>query len=135
MWLHEGKEIEDDTIDEYTGFVYRITNLKNGKQYIGKKLFKSTQRKKVKGKTRRKIVKKESNWKSYFGSNTALCEDVEKHGPENFRREILKLCTSKGTANYWEAKYQMQEEVLESDNYYNQWIMVKVHRSQIKTSR
>ena len=58
MWLYEGKEIEDDAIDEYTGFVYRITNLKNGKQYIGKKLFKSTQRKKVKGKTRRKIVKK-----------------------------------------------------------------------------
>ena len=135
MWLYEGKEIEDDTIEEYTGFVYRITNLKNGKQYIGKKLFKSTQRKKVKGKTRRKIVKKESNWKSYFGSNATLCEDVEKYGPENFRREILKLCTSKGTANYWEAKYQMQEEVLESDNYYNDWIMVKVHRSHIKTSR
>lgn len=135
MWLYEGKEIEDDAIDEYTGFVYRITNLKNGKQYIGKKLFKSTQRKKVKGKTRRKVVKKESNWKSYYGSNTALLEDVKELGPDSFRREILKLCTSKGTANYWEAKYQMQEEVLEGDNYYNDWIMVKVHRSHIKTSR
>lgn len=135
MWLYEGKEIEDDAIDEYTGFVYRITNLKNGKQYIGKKLFKSTQRKKVKGKTRRKIVKKESNWKSYYGSNSALLEDVKELGPDSFRREILKLCTSKGTANYWEAKYQMQEEVLEGDNYYNDWIMVKVHRSHIKTSR
>ena len=135
MWIHNGKEIGDDEVEGYASFVYIITNLENNKRYIGKKIFKTIRRQKVKGKVRKKKVEKESDWKSYFGSNTALCEDVEKHGPENFRREILKLCTSKGTANYWEAKYQMQEEVLESDNYYNQWIMVKVHRSQIKTSR
>jgi hypothetical protein len=135
MWLHEGKEIDGDVIDEYIGFVYRITNLDNGKEYIGKKLFKSTRTKKVKGKTRRKKVQTESNWKEYFGSNAALLEDVARLGPDRFKREILKLCSSKGTANYWEAKYQMQEEVLESDKYYNDWIMVKVHRSHIKTSR
>lgn len=135
MWLYEGEEINGDVIDEYTGFVYRITNLENGKQYIGKKLFKSTRTKKVKGKTRRKRVQTESNWKEYFGSNAALLEDVERLGPDRFKREILKLCTSKGTANYWEAWYQMDEKVLESDNYYNDWIMVKVHRSHIKTSR
>lgn len=133
MWLYNDKEIGDDEIEGYAAFVYRITNLETGKQYIGKKIFKSIQRKKVKGKTRRKKVTKESNWKSYFGSNVALLADVEKLGQDRFKREILKLCKSRGTANYWEAKYQMQEQVLESENYYNDWIMVKVHRSHIKT--
>lgn len=133
MWLYNDKEIGDDEIEGHAAFVYRITNLETGKQYIGKKIFKSIQRKKVKGKTRRKKVTKESNWKSYFGSNVALLADVEKLGQDRFKREILKLCKSRGTANYWEAKYQMQEQVLESENYYNDWIMVKVHRSHIKS--
>jgi hypothetical protein len=64
-----------------------------------------------------------------------LLEDVEKLGRDNFKREILKFCLSKGTANYWEAKYQIQEEALEKDDFYNEWIMVKVHRSHIKNSR
>lgn len=132
MWLYNGNEIGDDEIEGYAAFVYRITNLENGKQYIGKKIFKSVQRKKVKGKTRRKKVEKESNWKSYYGSNVTLLADVEKLGRDRFKREILVLCKSRGTANYYEAKFQMQENVLESENYYNDWIMVKVHRSHIK---
>jgi hypothetical protein len=134
MWLYNGKEIGDDEIEGYAAFVYIITNLKDNKRYIGKKIFKSIQRKKVKGKTRRKKVEKESNWKSYYGSNLELIADVEKHGTENFEREIVKLCKTRGTANYWEAKLQMQHEVLENpDKFYNEWIMVKVHRSHIKT--
>lgn len=134
MWLYNGKEIGDDEIEGYAAFVYIITNLKDNKRYIGKKIFKSIQRKKVKGKTRRKKVEKESNWKSYYGSNLELIADVETHGTENFEREIVKLCKTRGTANYWEAKLQMQHEVLENpDKFYNEWIMVKVHRSHIKT--
>jgi hypothetical protein len=132
MWYYNDKEIGEDDIIGYASFVYRITNLETGKQYIGKKIFKSIQRKKVKGKTRRKKVEKDSNWKSYFGSNVELLKDVEELGQDRFRREILKLCKTRGTASYWEAKYQMQEEVLESDKYYNDWIMVKVHRSHLK---
>lgn len=134
MWLYNGKEIGDDEIEGYAAFVYIITNLKDNKRYIGKKIFKSIQRKKVKGKTRRKKVEKESNWKSYYGSNLELIADVETHGTENFEREIVKLCKTRGTANYWEAKLQMQHEVLENpDKFYNEWIMVKVHRSHIKS--
>ena len=133
MWLYNGNEVGENDIDGYAAFVYRITNLHNGKQYIGKKIFKSVRRQKVKGKTRRKKVTKESDWRNYFGSNGRLLEDVEKLGPDRFRREILTLCKTRGTANYWEAWYQMNENVLESDQYYTEWIWVKVHRSHIKS--
>jgi hypothetical protein len=133
MWLYNGKEISDDEIEGYASFVYIITNLENNKRYIGKKIFKSIQRKKVKGKTRKKKVEKESDWKSYYGSNLVLLGDVEKLGSDRFRREIVKLCKTRGTASYWEAKLQMQHEVLENpDLFYNEWIMVKVHRSHLK---
>jgi hypothetical protein len=132
MWLFENKEITSDIIENYIGFVYCITNNVTGKKYIGKKLFKNTRRTKVKGKSRRKITIKESDWKDYWGSNKVLQEDVKTLGEDNFERVILKLCKTKGECNYWEAKYQMQYEVLESDSWYNDWIMVKVHRSHIK---
>lgn len=132
MWFYEGKEIEEDAIGDHVGFVYCITNLTNNKQYIGKKLFKSTRTKTIKGK--KKKVKQDSDWKTYYGSNAILKEDVKALGPENFKREILKLCKSKGTANYWEMKYQILNEVLEKpDQFYNEWIIVKVHRSHIKS--
>jgi kynurenine formamidase len=131
MWFYEDKEIDEAALEEYIGFVYLITNEVNGKQYIGKKLLKKTRTKKVKGKRNKKVVT-DSDWRDYYGSNAALKEDVARLGPENFKRTILKLCKSKGTCNYWEAKYQMQHEVLENNSFYNDWIMVKVHRSHIK---
>lgn len=130
MWLYQGKEIDEDQIDGYTGFVYIITNLTNNRRYIGKKLFTSTRTKVSKGK--RKKVRKDSGWRDYYGSNATLKEDVASLGPENFTREILHLCKSKGTANYLEMKEQIDHRVLESDQWYNDWIMVKVHRSHIK---
>lgn len=131
MWTYQGKEIFDEEIEGYSGFVYIITNTKNNKKYIGKKLFNFTRTKKTKGK-RNKKVKKASDWRTYFGSNKELLEDVKLQGEQDFKREILKLCKNKGTTNYWEMKYQIKHEVLESDKYYNDWIMVKVHRSHIK---
>jgi len=134
MWLYNGKEISDEEIEGHASFVYIITNLETNKKYIGKKIFKSVQRKKVKGKTRKKKVEKDSGWKNYYGSNLVLLADVNTLGADKFKREILKLCKTRGTASYWEAKYQMQHEVLERpDEFYNEWIMVKVHRSHIKS--
>jgi hypothetical protein len=130
MWYYENKEISDEDIKEYTGFVYRITNLTNNKSYIGKKLFVSTRTKTLKGK--RKKVKLDSGWRDYYGSNALLKADVEALGADNFRRDILHLCKSKGTANYLEMREQIDRRVLESDQWYNDWIMVKVARSHIK---
>ena len=130
MWYYENKEISDEDIKEYTGFVYRITNLTNNKSYIGKKLFVSTRTKTLKGK--RKKVKLDSGWRDYYGSNALLKADVEALGADNFRRDILHLCKSKGTANYLEMREQIDRRVLESDQFYNDQIYVRVHRSHLK---
>lgn len=135
MWIYNGKEIGDDEIEGYSSFVYIITNLETGKKYIGKKVFKTIRRQKVKGKTRKKKVEKESDWRKYFGSNLTLLADIERLGQDRFRREIIKLCETRGTASYWEAKLQMIHEVLENpDMFYNDWIAVKVHRKHIKNA-
>jgi hypothetical protein len=130
MWYYENNEISDEDIKEYTGFVYRITNLTNNKSYIGKKLFVSTRTKTLKGK--RKKVKLDSGWRDYYGSNALLKADVEALGADNFRRDILHLCKSKGTANYLEMREQIDRRVLESDQWYNDQIYVRVHRSHLK---
>ena len=132
-WLYCGIPLEDEIAEGYVGFVYMITNLDDNRMYIGKKLFKFTRSKKVKGrKVRRKI---DSDWKSYYGSSKELSEDVEKLGSGKFKREILRLCGSKGECNYWEARYQFEHRVLETDTYYNTWISVKVHKSHIKVDK
>lgn len=132
MWLYKGKEVSDEDIQGYVAFVYLITNLQTGKKYVGKKLLTKTRTKKVKGKTRKKKVVTESDWRDYYGSNNELKSDVETLGVGSFEREILDLCKSRGTANYLEAKYQFLFAVLEKpDEWYNQQIRVRVHRSHL----
>ena len=126
-WLYNDNLFED--IADYVGFVYLITNLQNGRKYIGKKNFYFSKTRTVKGKKKR--TKVESDWKEYFGSNKELLEDVEKLGKETFKREILKLCKSKGEFGYYEAKYQFDNNVLETNDYYNTWIMVRVHKKHL----
>lgn len=131
-WMMNGKEFElgENTHKEIYGFVYLITCNISSKQYIGKKFFWSSKTKTLKGKKKR--FKVESDWKTYFGSNKVLIEDVKTHGEDNYTREILHLCKTKGKCNYLEAHEQFTRNVLIGDSYYNEWIMVKVHRSHIK---
>jgi hypothetical protein len=110
--------------------VYQITNLTNGKKYIGKKFFYSAKTKQVKGK--KKKIKVPSDWQTYYGSSDILKQDVLQLGHDNFNREILHLCQSKGECGYLEAKEQFVRGVMETDDYYNTWIMVRVRKSHIK---
>ena len=129
-WTYQDKEFTEDQIGENYGFVYCITNKVSGKKYIGKKFFYSSKTKQVKGK--KKKIKVSSDWQTYYGSNEELKKDVIMHGQEMFERTITHLCKTKGECGYLEAKEQFLKCVLESDEYYNTWIMVRVRKSHIK---
>ena len=136
-WTYENTVIET-LPEECVGFVYLITNTISGRMYIGKKLakFAKTSYKVVKlkngTKKRKKIRSKvDSDWRDYYGSNLELNVDVLKLGKENFTREILYYCTSKAQCSYFEAREQFTRKVLESKDYYNGQISVRVHGSHI----
>lgn len=129
-WKYNGKDFTENDIGDNYGFVYLITNLQTGKKYIGKKFFYSARTKVVKGKKKR--YKTFSDWQTYYGSNTELQNDVKMLSVSLFEREILHLCKTKGECGYLEAKEQFDRRVLESNEYYNTWVMVRVRKSHIK---
>ena len=131
MWTYQGKPVEK-LPEGCEGFVYLITNRTNDKKYIGKKLarFKVT-KPPLKGKKNKRRSSKESDWKTYWGSSDHLNADVAELGEENFTREILHYCQSRGMLSYLEAKEQFDREVLLSDDYYNGIINVRVGSSKV----
>lgn len=131
MWIYQGKEITDDDLVGYVGFVYVITNRKNGRKYIGKKLITKAGYKTVKGK--RKKIRKKSDWETYFGSNEELLKDVKEMGEQHFVRDILHLCKTKAECTYLELKEQIDRRVLESESFYNSWIMARVRKDHLKS--
>ena len=137
LWTYQNQIVEEIP-EGYIGFVYIITNLQTGQKYIGKKLakFSKTTYKTVKQKNgikkRKKIRSKiDSDWQEYYGSSSELSADIEKLGTDNFTREILFYCASKSECSYIEAREQFSRQVLESQDYYNGHIQVRVHGRQI----
>jgi len=126
QWTYKGKTI--DTIqDEYEGFVYLITNTTTGQKYIGKKLAKfKTTKPPLKGKKNKRRGTKESDWREYYGSSDRLNADVATLGADKFTREILYFCKGRGEMSYIEAREQFDRRVLETDEYYNGIINVRV---------
>lgn len=159
-WINVPSDIQN-----YYGFVYRITNLKNGKYYIGKKFFwnqtittrvkkptkqetdrllkyKATSKnkydtyklklkKKYSGKNIRTRGLKESDWRLYWGSSVSLQTDIQKYGYQNFKREIIKLCSDKWECAYYEMEEQVNNRVLFDINSYNGIINIRLGRRKI----
>jgi len=117
-----------EDISQWFGFVYRITSLSNGKKYIGKKQFWSNQKRPpLKGQKRSRRVTKESDWKKYYGSSNELKEDLQKYGKENFKREILELTTCKWESAYLELMWQLKENAILREDYYNGIINIRLN--------
>jgi hypothetical protein len=137
MWLYNNEEITE-LPEDCVGFVYLISNLTSDRKYVGKKLskFSKTTYKTVtlkNGTKKKKKIKSkvDSDWLEYYGSSVELNKDVELLGKDNFRREILFFCKSKAECSYIEAREQFTRRVLETTDYYNGQISVRVHGSHI----
>lgn len=129
-WTYQ-ENIVDNPFEGFVGFVYCITNLLDGRRYIGKKLFIGTRTKTIKGKKKKEKV--ESDWRDYWGSSEELQADVKKLGENNFKREILHLCKSKGVMSYMEMREQIVNDVLLKPNeFYNGFVGGKIHRNHLK---
>ena len=127
MWIYKGNVFTEDSIGEYVGFVYIINNHTSGKKYVGKKLFtKSKIYQKNKKKKRKRVP---SDWIDYTGSNKLLNEAVTKG--DVIQKEILHLCKTKGWMSYLEAQEILNRGALQSDEYYNEWITIKIYRSHL----
>lgn len=134
MWFYKEKEISEIP-ENMIGFVYVITNLITGKQYIGKKNFFSKKRIKLKSKKNKKTIKTESDWRNYFGSNLTLLSDIQNSNKINFKRNILFLCKSKAEMSYLEIQEQINKRVLFlPEKYYNNFIGCRIHSKHLKNN-
>ena len=129
-WIYMERPFSGDLIWDYYGFVYRIANLTNQRQYIGRKYFWSFRT--PPGKKRK--VKKESDWRKYYGSCPELKEDIIKYGKQHFSRTILSLHKTKGKTNFEETRQLFYHNVLTEEldagvpRYYNSNILSRYYR-------
>ena len=132
-WTYNGKDFTSDDINDYYGFIYRITNMVNGHDYVGRKYFRTKRKlKPLKGRTNKRHRINETDWEDYYGSSKRLLADIEELGEDNFKREILELCTTRGNTNYAELVWQVKEEVLLREDSYNGIIAIKIGVGSVK---
>ena len=135
MWLYKNKEInsiEDMPADTF-GFVYLVTHTPSGKKYLGKKqLISNRTLPPLKGQKKKRKIQKESDWKTYYGSQTEVKQLVkESQDMLEFVREIIIFTSTKKQLTYFETKLQFVNEVLENDEYLNSNILGKFFRKDL----
>lgn len=131
-WIYEGKPFtpEEADLKDWVGFCYKVTEVNTGMAYIGKKFFWRPKTLPI-TKTRKRRVKTKvpSDWKAYYGSSEQVKDLVEQGN--KFEREILHLARTKGECSYYEAREQFANDVLLRDDYYNEFIGLKLHTKHI----
>lgn len=125
MWTHQGVDFEEPP-ENAVGFIYRIEQVSTGRYYIGKKiLWNRVAKPPLKGKKRRRISQKPSDWKTYYGSSDELKELVTQN-PADFKREVLRVCFSKSEMSYWETYEIMASHALIDPLSFNKWISARI---------
>ena len=135
MWLYKNKvinSIEDMPADTF-GFIYLVTHTPSGKKYLGKKqLISNKTLPPLKGKKRKRKIQKESDWKTYYGSQAEVKQLVkESKDMLDFQREIVIFVSTKKQLTYFETKLQFVNEVLENNEYLNSNILGKFYRKDL----
>ena len=140
-WLYNNKVIEtlEDIPQNIFGFIYITTHIPTGKKYLGKKSLYHTLNKKLgkkelleqpisrgRTKTTKQIVK-ESDWKTYYGSEEFIKQHIKEGKQEEFTREIIKFVDNKKLLTYFECKYQFTYNVLENREWMNTNILGKFY--------
>jgi hypothetical protein len=126
-WLYKDTRIKDISqfpVGTY-GFIYLTVHLPSDKGYIGKKsLYHNVKKKLTKKelaeqtgpgrKPTTKVIQKESDWKTYYGSAKPIIEPIKLGKQDEFQRKILCLSPNKKLLTYLECKYLFKYEVLEN---------------------
>ena len=133
-WKFKGNIVtEENTPEGAVGFVYKIIHIPTGKFYIGKKSLTQTRRlKPLKGKVRKRVVKKASDWEKYYSSNEWIKAQIKEGRAEDFEREIIQFCFSKKSLTYWEVWWQFKLDVLADPQSINENLMGKFFRKDIQ---
>lgn len=127
MWKYKEQVIEkiEDFGDKIPyGFVYITTHIPSGKKYLGKKslyhnITKKLTKKEIAEQTgpgrkqQKKVIQKESDWKTYYGSAEYIKNLIKEGKKEELSREIIHVVYNKKLLTYFETKYQFTYEVLE----------------------
>ena len=153
MWLFKDKIIEsiEEMPQDTYGFIYLVTHLPSNRKYLGKKVLyfernvrlgkkelqalkEERKAKGIGGRTpAKKKVVKESDWRTYYGSQVEIKELVKNGKESDFKREILKFVDNKKHLTYFECKYLFIYEVLENNNeYINDNILAKFYSRDFK---
>ncbi len=101
-------------------YVYEITNLINGKKYIGKRSCECP-------------IKEDK----YMSSGAYLKKDIKKYGIENFNKKVLVICDNENMVSELEYYFILKRNAIARDDYYNEYLCpVKIdlsHNEEVNT--
>lgn len=127
-------------IEKPFAYIYKITNLLDGRIYVGKKQLMFSHKKKLSKKAKKLPENKgkritrvdvDGGWEKYWGSCKDLTVDIKKLGIHNFKKEILQTVYNRSQATYFEVWWQIHLNVLTTTLSYNNWLKATVYKNRL----